>query len=289
MSILLAAAASTLVFCAPGYPGGAGDAQPYVDEFAKAAVAAAGWPAGSLTAVYDPTEQGGLAKLGGADAVLAFVPYPFFVEHAAQLHLAPLVQADIAGTGTKEKWTLVAKSGRVTGAASLAGYTIVSVAGYSPEFVRHSALSAWEVPASVKVEAVGQILSALRRVASGEQVVALLDQTQWTALPTLPFAGDLKAVLVSPELPVAVIAVVDNRLPAARAKAFQAGLLKMGKGASSGSGADASAGSGSGAGEMDALGSLKLAGFVLPMPPLNAVLDAAKPSTGKKPVGKAKQ
>src|ERR1700704_2877965 len=93
MSILLAAAASTLVFCAPGYPGGAGDAQPYVDEFAKAAVAAAGWPAGSLTAVYDPTEQGGLAKLGTADAVLAFVPYPFYVEHAAQLHLVPLGRA----------------------------------------------------------------------------------------------------------------------------------------------------------------------------------------------------
>ena len=145
MSILLAAAASTLVFCAPGYPGGAGDAQPYVDEFAKAATAAAGWPAGSLSAVYDPTEQGGLAKLASADAVLAFVPYPFYVEHAAQLHLSPLAQADMADTGTTEKWTLVAKTGRVTGAASLAGYTIVSVAGYSPQFVLHSALSAWEV------------------------------------------------------------------------------------------------------------------------------------------------
>src|ERR1700719_4636924 len=101
MSILLAAAASTLVFCAPGYPGGTGDAQTYVDGFAKAAAAAAGGPAGSLSAVYDPTEQGGLAKLGSADAVLAFVPYPFYVEHAAQLHLTPLAQADVVGIGNK--------------------------------------------------------------------------------------------------------------------------------------------------------------------------------------------
>jgi hypothetical protein len=273
MSILLAAAASTLVFCAPGYPGGTGDAQPYVDGFAKAAAAAAGWPVGSLSAVYDPTEQGGLAKLGSADAVLAFVPYPFYVEHAAQLHLTPLAQADVAGTGTKEKWTLVAKTGRVTGASSLAGYTIVSVAGYSPQFVLHSALSAWEVPTSVKVEAVGQILSALRRVASGEQVVALLDQTQTTALPTLPFANDLKAVVQSPELPVALIAVVDNRLPAARAKAFQAGLLKLGKGS----------------GETDTLGSLKLQGFVMPDLPADAPKVATeKPLTGKRPMDKAK-
>ena len=251
MSILLAAAASTLVFCAPGYPGAAGDAQPFVDEFAKAAVAAAGWPAGSLSAVYDPTEQGGLTKLGGADAVLAFVPYPFYVEHAAQLHLMPIAQADVVGVGTKEKWSLVAKTGRVTGGPSLAGYTIVSVAGYSPNFVLHSALSAWQVPAGVKVEPVGQILSALRRVASGDQVVALLDQTQATALPTLPFAGDLKVVVQSPDVPVAIIAVVDNRLPAARAKSFQAGLLKLGKGP----------------GEAEKLGSLKLAGFVMPALP----------------------
>src|SRR5271163_5373016 len=102
MTTLLAATLATLVFCAPGYPGGAGDAQPLVNDFAAAAAAASGWPAGSLAAVYDPTEQGGLAKLNSADAVLAFVPYPFFVEHGAQLHLTPLAQANVVGTGTKE-------------------------------------------------------------------------------------------------------------------------------------------------------------------------------------------
>ena len=275
MSILLAAAASTLVFCAPGYPGAAGDAQPFVDEFAKAAVTAAGWPAGSLSAVYDPTDQGGVSKLGGADAVLAFVPYPFYVEHAAQLHLTPIAQADVVGVGTKEKWSLVAKTGRVTGGPSLAGYTIVSVAGYSPNFVLHSALSAWQVPAAVKVEPVGQILSALRRVASGDQVAALLDQTQSAALPTLPFASDLKVVVQSPDVPVAIVAVVDNRLPAARAKSFQAGLLKLGKGA----------------GEAEKLSSLKLAGFVMPALPADAPTGAAPGAaagTGtKSPGGKA--
>ncbi len=274
MSILLAAAASTLVFCAPGYPGAAGDAQPLVDQFAKAAAAAAGWPPGSLSAVYDPTEQGGLAKLGSADAVLAFLPYPFYVEHGTQLRLTPLAQADVAGVGTKEKWSLVAKSGRVTSAASLAGYTIVSVAGYAPEFVRHSALAAWEVPSSVKVEPTGQILSALRRVANGEQVVALLDQTQAASLPTLPFAKDLNVVVQSPELPVALIAVVDNRLPAARATAFQAGLLKMGKGSS---------------GEADALGALKLQGFVMPQLPGEAAQTSMpKPAARKRAGDKTK-
>jgi hypothetical protein len=251
MSTLFAAALSTLVFCAPGYPGGAGDAQPLVDQFARAAVTASGWPSGSLVAVYDPTEEGGLAKLGQADAVLAFVPYPFFVEHAAQLHLTPLVQADVADIGPQQRWTLVAKSGRVTEPKSMAGFTILSVAGYAPDFVRHSALEGWTLPPDVKIEATGQILSALRRVAAGEPVAALLDQTQAAALPSLPFASELKAVTQSPELPVAIIAVVGSRLPKDRARALQTGLLKMGHAP----------------GSADTLGPLRLHGFVLPKLP----------------------
>jgi ABC-type phosphate/phosphonate transport system substrate-binding protein len=82
-------------------------------------------------------------------------------------------------------------------------------------------------------------------------LVALLDQTQAAALPTLPFAAQLKAVMQSAPLPVAIVAVVDSRLPAARARALQAGLLKMGHAA-----ADA-----------DILGQLHLQGFVLPQLP----------------------
>src|SRR6266481_6108961 len=254
MSTLLAAALSTLVFCAPGYPGGAGDAQALVDQFARAAVTVSGWPSGSLAAVYDPTEQGGLAKLGQADAVLAFVPYPFFVEHAAQLHLTPLAQADVADIGPQQRWTLVAKSGRVSGPASMSGFTILSVAGYAPDFVRHSALEGWALPPDVKIESTGQILSALRRVAAGEPVAALLDQTQAAALASLPFASGLKAVRQSPELPVAIVAVVESRVTAARARALQAGLLKIGRG---------SAGA-------DSLAPLRLRGFVLPKLPSRA-------------------
>ncbi len=222
------ASLATLVFCAPGYPGAAGDAQPYVDQFAKAAAASAHWSAGSLAAVYDPTEEGGLKKLGDPEAVLAFVPFPFFVKHGAELHLTPLAQADMVDIGPKERWTLVAKTGGVTEPESLAGYTLVSVAGYAPEFVRRYALGSWSLPADLKIEYTGQILSALRRVAAGEKVVALLDQTQAAALATLPFAAQLKPIAQSAPLPVALLATVGSRLPAARVRALREGLLKSG-------------------------------------------------------------
>ena len=123
--------------------------------------------------------------------------------------------------------------------------------GYAPDFVRHSALQAWPLPADVKIESTGQILSALRRVASGEKVAALLDQTQAASLPTLPFANQLKTVTQSPPLPVALIVVVDSRLPAARSHAFQAGLLKLGHNAH----------------DADMLSSLRLQGFTQPRLP----------------------
>src|ERR1700675_1295657 len=255
MSTLMLAAMATLVFCAPGYPGGSGDAQPFVDQFAKAAAASAGWKSDSLAAIYDPSEQGGLAKLGDKDSVLAFVPYAFFVQHGAAFHLVPLVQADVAGVGTQERWTLVgATGGAVTGAA-LTGYTILSVAGYAPQFVTNAALAPWTLPADGKMEAAGEILSALPRVASGEPVVALLDQTQTAALSTLPFAAQIKTLAQSAPLPVAVIAVVEARLPEARAKALQTALIKMNST------------------NTDTLALLRLKGFVLPQLPG----DAGKP------------
>lgn len=248
MGTLLLASVATLVFCAPGYPGGAGDAQPFVEQFAAAAAAEAGWPAQSLAAVYDPTEQGGLAKLAGSDAMLAFVPYAFFFQHGAELHLTPLAQADVVGSGTQQRWTLVAKDGAVTGPASLAGYTVLSVAGYAPDFVRQVALETWPLPADTKIESTGQLLSALRRVSAGEHVVALLDQTQAAGLATLPFAAQLKAVMQSSPVPVAVIAVVNGRLTGERARSLQTALLKMGHVAK----------------DADALSQLHLKGFVAP-------------------------
>jgi hypothetical protein len=118
--------------------------------------------------------------------------------------------------------------------------------------VRHAALDGFALPADVKIEPTGQVLSALRRAAAGEPVAVLLDQSQAAALPSLPFAAELKTVTQSAELPVALVAVVDSRVPAARARAMQNGLLKI---------SHDSAGA-------DSLAPLRLRGFVpLMLPP----------------------
>jgi hypothetical protein len=251
MSSLIAAAASLLVFCAPGYPGTSGDAQPLVGDFATALGAAAGWPAGALTAVYDASEPSDLTRLAAPEAGLAFVPYPFFVQHGAELHMVPLAQADVPPGGVQQRWTLVLKSGHAPLPAGLAGLTLISTAGYAQAFVRDVLHDIGPLPATTTISATGQILSALRRAANGEPVAVLLDQEQAAAMASLPFAASLHSAATTPPVPVALIVGVAGRIPKPRAQELQQALLHL-------SGTTAGAAT---------LSRLHLNGFVLPRLP----------------------
>lgn len=209
-----------LVACAPGYPGSTAEAQPSMDALAAALARTAGWKPGALSAVYEPTEKDGLERLARPDAAVALVPLPFFLEHAGRLRLAPRLQVEQPG-GLTEVWSLAARKGRVSSPASLAGFTVASIAGYAPGFVR-GALGAWgRIPDGARVVETGQVLSALRRAAAGEDVAVLLDGAQGAALSTLPFASELEVVARSAPLPAALVATVGKRLPAARWKELE--------------------------------------------------------------------
>jgi hypothetical protein len=217
-----------LVVCAPGYPGSTAEAQPALDAFAAAASEAAGLPAGRFGAVYHETEKGGLERVRKPDAAFALVPLPFLLQHGAALELAPRLAAVRKGGEASEAWTLVAKKGRVTGPASLAGWQVASLAGYAPGFVRGALGAFGRLPESARIVQTGQVLSFLRKAAAGEEVALLLDREQADALQSLPFAGDLEVVARSAPLPGAILCAVGKRASPAEAKALAAGLLRLG-------------------------------------------------------------
>jgi len=204
-----------IVFCAPGAPGTTEEAQPAMDAFAAALAAKAGLPAGELGATYAASEDVGRARLRAADAALAIGSLPFFLKHEKSLALRAELQPVPQGRGGVERWSLVARKGRIETPASLDGFTILSAAGFSPGFVRGPALGSWgRLPASVRIVQSAAVLSALRRAAAGEQIAVLLDGAQEAALPTLPLASELEVVARSGPLPVGIVAVVDRRAPA---------------------------------------------------------------------------
>ncbi|HYQ80599.1 MAG TPA: hypothetical protein VEP68_03805, partial [Anaeromyxobacteraceae bacterium] len=158
-----AGAPATLVACAPGYPGSTAEAQPALDALAVALTEAASWPAGSIHAEYHQAEQAGVERLSRSDAALAMVALPFFLKHEAALHLEPRLLVQSEGGSLTEAWSLVAGKGRVASPAALQGFTVTSLAGYAPGFVR-GALGAWgRIPDSAEVSFSGQVLSGLRK------------------------------------------------------------------------------------------------------------------------------
>jgi hypothetical protein len=220
--------AMTLVVCAPGYPGSTAEAQPAMDGFAAAIAAGAGWKPGELRAEYYETEKPGVDRVAAPDAALALVSLPFWLKHRAALRLTPYLQVVEEGGEPAETWTLVAPAGLVSGPASLAGFELVSISGYAARFVRGPALGPWgELPADVRVVSSNNVLSALRRASLGSKVAVLLDRAASTALQTLPFASKLQVVTRTAPLPVAVLSVVSDRLPAARLKALLKSLTAM--------------------------------------------------------------
>jgi hypothetical protein len=222
------AADLTMVVCAPGYPGSTAEAQSAMDGFAAAVNTAAGWGDHGFGAEYFETEEGGIARLTAADAGIALVTLPFFLEHRQQLELRPEMLAVPAGRRPEEPWFLVAGKGAVHRPADLDGWQLVSLAGHSKAFVRGPALGDWgELPPTLTISFSGAVLSSLRKAARGDKVVVLLDAEQAGALDRLPFAGDLEVVHQSPPLPVSVVCSVGDRVAPERKAGFLQALAGL--------------------------------------------------------------
>jgi len=217
-----------VVLCAPGYPGSTAEAQPTMNAFAFSLANNAGLAKTAVTAIYEQSVDAGLAELTKPETSVALVTLPFLLQNGEALKLVPRMVWVQAAGATTEVWTLVAQKGRVSGPAALAGFTIVSTAGYAPSFVRQ-ALSAWgTLPESTKIMASAQVLSGLRKAAGGQDVALLLDGNQAASLSSLPFAADLETVARSEPLPVGFVCSVDNRINAGRWKSVEQALSKMG-------------------------------------------------------------
>lgn len=199
-----------LIACAPGYPANTDSAQPTMDAFADAILRAAGWGSGAMDAHYYEDEKVGREQIAQAD--LALVPLPFFLEHGAKLGLQPLLVA-VQSKDEGQVWNLIAPKGKVASPADLDSWTVAGIAGYSPGFIRGPALGSWgSLPSSVKIQFSPNLLSMLRRAAKGEQVAMLLDEGQSQSVSALPFADKLESVASSKPLPAALLCRVGSKV-----------------------------------------------------------------------------
>ncbi len=221
-------AAPTVAVCAPGYPSSTEEAQPVMDDFARALTAAAG-SSSELAAAYHPTLDGGLALLDRESTTLAIVPLPFYLRYRSRFGLEAELEV-VASVADRETWSLVARRGAITGPRSLSGFRLEAIAGYAPAFVRRVALEAWgEIPDDVEIGFSSRVLSALRKTARGDNLAVLLDTGQAEALVRLPFADDLEVVARSAPMVGTVLCRVAGRQGGPDETSLRKGLLKFGE------------------------------------------------------------
>jgi hypothetical protein len=217
------ASPDVIAVCAPGSPGTTADAQSAMDGFAAALSAKSGT---QVSAVYDDTEDAGVARM--KTARVGMVSLPFFLKHEQDLMLHAQLAAVRKDRPAADEWVLVAKKGRVHGAASLDGFTITSSAAYAPGFVRGTVLGGLgAIPSTVKLQQSGAVLSALRKAAKGDAVAVVLDGPGASQLSTLPFAGDLEVVARSAKLPAGLVVTIDAGPPAGTWKALEGAFLGL--------------------------------------------------------------
>jgi hypothetical protein len=217
-----------LVAAAPGYPGTTAGAQPTMDGLANRIALGAGLEVGTVTAEYVPSEPEGVAAIAEDSTSLALVPFAFFLAYEDSLALRPIVQAIGADGSSTENWSLVGPAGQVDGPTGLAGWEVVGIPAYVERFVRGPLLGEWGLPEDVRLTFSGRVLGALRRIAAGERVAALLDNEQVAALPALPNPEAYEILYTSPPVPYAYVAVVGDRLSEGEREAFTRALLALG-------------------------------------------------------------
>ncbi len=215
-----------IVACAPGYPGTTAQAQPTMDDFARAVAGAGGWN-NELGAVYYEQLEPGLARLSETDAAVALVPLPFYLEFREQLELSPLLHA-VPAAGPREIWSLVVRRGSLASSSALSGWQLRGNPGYSSRFVRRVALADWgRTPDDLHIEFDSKLLASLRRAAQGERVSVLLDRSQADALGSLPFAEKLEVVARSSPLPSSLICEVGGRMSESDVARLRSALLGL--------------------------------------------------------------
>jgi len=216
-----------VVICAPGYPGNTEQAQPMMDDLALRLTETSGRAADSLRAVYHQTLDGGLDRLGGAEASIALVGLPFYLEFRERLGLTPLLQIEHAGAEV-EQWSLVARRSALSEPGSLNGWELAGIVGYAPNFVRKVALAEWgELPEHVDIRFSKRVVSKLRSAAAGESIAVLLDRGQTEALEQLDFADDLEIVTRSGQLPASLVCAAGDGLSVEELASLRRGFLKL--------------------------------------------------------------
>lgn len=200
LSAAAAAESRDLVVVRPGGPNPSEEAQAQVARLMEEMAVRAGWKSGSTAAYYFNREAEALAHIAANRPSFLLTTPGFYLSHREGLGLEPISQILIEGRDTHQFY-IVARKDSVQSLTDLTGGTLLGSPLAEPFFVETIVLGG-QLDLGESIDArYSRALGSLRKLSGGEVDAVILDATEYSGLPSLPFADSLETVFTSREIP----------------------------------------------------------------------------------------
>ncbi len=228
LAFLSQAGATEVLVC---YPGGgnvkASQARPTMTRMLSIIESLGGWPSGSFTHKFT-TKADECRKLMDQDKPpYVITSTGLFLERRKKDKLQVLVQPVMDGS-TDEVYRVLVKKGTASKLEDLKGKTLGGSLLTEREFLHRIVFEGKIDPEKFfHLKPSKRALRALRKLAKGKMDAVLVNQQQFKALKSLPFASDLDVVFESGRLPLVGLAASSARTAAKDRKKMVKALSEL--------------------------------------------------------------
>jgi hypothetical protein len=213
-----------MVLCMPGFPGTTAQAQPFVDKMLRHLESKMGFDKQSLSGVYLPDGNQGVARLEKDKPGLALVGPSVYAGQHSVFGMKVIAKVEVNGRGDEVYSVVTRKDGPGT-LKALAGKKVSGVVVHDEKYVYNVLLDKAIDPGGLTLVSQKRPLKSLRDVASGKADAAIIDQAVKQHMGDLDIAADLRIIHTAQPVPAPAVVVMGQG--AKQAKAFKKALVGM--------------------------------------------------------------
>ncbi len=232
LAILSQAHATEILVC---YPGGGNvkpsQAQPTMARMLSALESLGGWPAGTFEHKFTTKLDQCLKMLDEDKPAYVITSTGLFLQRRKKDKLEVLVQPVIAGS-TDEVYRILVKKGSASKLQDLKGKSLGGSLLTESEFLHRIVFEGKIEPGTYfQLKPSKRTLRSLRKLAKGKLDAVLVNQQQFSALSSLPFAAEIEPIFESNPFPLVGLAAATDRTSVQDRKRMAEALGKLCKSA----------------------------------------------------------
>ncbi|MBI5490167.1 MAG: PhnD/SsuA/transferrin family substrate-binding protein [Deltaproteobacteria bacterium] len=190
-----------LLLCVSGFPGTTEQAQPTVRGFLDKLGEKLGWGASAVQGDYYPDASVGLQQIRDRDPGFAAMSLDLYLAHGSEFEAKVIARAVMHGRDKQRFHIVVAKEGGPASVDALSGKVLVPFRE-SARFLGNLVLDGRRALAeTLDLQYESNAMSALRKVARGQAVAAVVEEEIIERFDEVPVKDQLTVLLAGPWIP----------------------------------------------------------------------------------------